>query len=443
MLFRIAIALLIAIMPIMTIAQTKSINVTVYNQDLGVIKEVRTIELPRGLSEFQFTDVAERIDPTSVNIKLDGIILEQNYQYDLVNMQKILSRYVDKPITLISEEDVITGTLLSAGNQLVLKSREGGLLMIPNLNDYRISVEDLPAGLITRPTLIWKVNSNKAGSQDAEISYQTAGMGWECEYVAVLKDKDSKLDINAWVSVDNRSGKTYQDAKLKLVAGDIQRAPKEYMRKSSLGGQSDYAAYSSVEFEQREMFEYHIYELSVPTTLADNETKQVSLFESANVNVKKKYVLPSHVDKIATMISFKNSKDNNMGRPLPAGRIRVMTEDKGSLELIGENRINHTPINEEIEIKLGDAFDIVSSTITKDTRQITRGVQEFDYETTIKNHKSEDITVEVIRSISHRDEILKSSHKYEKRDASTYVFQIPVSSGKETVLTFTVRQNRG
>ena len=201
--------LLPAILPSQSIKH-KSLSVTVYNQNLGVIKDIREIEISSGSSEIKITDVAQQIDPTSVHIKLDGEVIEQNYRYDLVSLDKILRKFVNQNIRLISEtNEIVEGKLLSAmGGQIVLEKPEGGLVMLPNVNKYRFSVDYLPEGLITQPTLVWQVNSNSSGKQDVELSYQTRGMNWHAEYVVVLNEDDTELDLNSWVSVDNQSGAT-------------------------------------------------------------------------------------------------------------------------------------------------------------------------------------------------------------------------------------------
>src|SRR4030066_306696 len=210
----------------------KSIAVTVYNANLGVVKDLREMDIKSGTSKIFLTDVAQFIDPTSVHIKINGDVIEQNYQYDLVSLDKILQKYIDKEIQLIGENnEFIEGKLLSAvGGQIVLEKKEGGLVMLPNLIKYRLSVGELPEGLITKPTLVWAINSNSSGKQDVEVSYQTSGMNWHAEYVAVLNENDTELDLNSWVSVENTSGTTYKDAKLKLVAGDINLVQDIYMR---------------------------------------------------------------------------------------------------------------------------------------------------------------------------------------------------------------------
>ncbi len=314
----------------------KSIAVTVYNSNLGVIKDIRTIDIKSGKSQIAITDVAQYIDPTSVHIKLNGEVTEQNYQYDLISLDKILQKYIDKEMQLIGENnEFIEGKLLSAfSGQIVLEKKEGGLVMLPNLSRYRLSVGELPEGLITKPTLLWIVNSNSSGKQDVEISYQTGGMNWHTEYVAVLNENDTELDLNSWVSVENTSGTTYKNAKLKLVAGDVNLVKDMFIQK---GRQEMYdmvnKSVSEPQFQEKEFFEYHIYDLQRPTTISNNETKQISLFEAADVKAVKKYFYrsgssygynnPTTTGKVSVVVEFENKESNNMGMPMPKGKVRM------------------------------------------------------------------------------------------------------------------------
>jgi hypothetical protein len=434
-------------------AEQKSVAVTVYNANLGVVKDFRTISIKSGKSQIAITDVAQFIDPTSVHIKLNGEVIEQNYQYDLVSLDKILQKYIDKEIQLIGENnEFIEGKLLSAfGGQIVLEKKEGGLVMLPNLSKYRVSVGTLPEGLITKPTLLWMVNSNSSGNQDVEISYQTSGMNWHAEYVAVLNENDTELDLNSWVSVENKSGTTYKNAVLKLVAGDVnlvkdQQTPRyqqDMMMMKSEG-------ISQQQFQEKEFFEYHIYNLERPTTIANNETKQISLFETSDVKATKKYFYKSgsygwysgnsgSKSKVSVVVEFENKEANNMGVPMPKGKVRLYKSDDNSLEFIGEDLIDHTPKNENVKLKIGEAFDIVVEEIQTENKKISDRVNEQAYEIKIKNRKNEDITVEVERYLGIYWEILSSSHPYEKKDAQNITFKIPVKKNGETVLTFKVR----
>ena len=430
----------------------KSVAVTVYNSNLGVIKDLRTIDIKSGTSQIAITDVAQFIDPTSVHIDLDGEVLEQNYQYDLVSLDKILQKYIDKDIQLIGENsELIEGKLLSSfGGQIVLQKKDGGLLMLPNVSQYRFSVGTLPEGLITKPTLLWTVNSPKSGKQDVEISYQTSGMDWHAEYVAVLNSDDTKLDLNSWVSIENKSGTTYKDAILKLVAGDInlvknqQRTnyqPQEMMVKSQ--------GIAQPQFQEKEFFEYHIYNLQRPTTLANNETKQISLFETSGVKAVKKYFYnggqnnyysnASQTGKVDVVVEFENKEENNMGMPMPKGKVRMYKSDGKTLEFIGEDLIDHTPRNERVRLKIGEAFDVLVEDVQTENKKITDRVWEQAYEVKFKNRKKEDITVEVERFLGLNWEILSSSLDYQKKDAQNVIFKVPVPKDNETVLKFRVR----
>ena len=440
---------LLFILPLRTESQSisqKKLSVTVYNNNLGVVKDVREMDLKSGLSELSITNVAKLIDPTSVHIKFEGEVIEQNYQYDLVSLDKILQKYIDREIRLVSENnELVEGKLLSAlGNQIVLEKKDGGLLMIPNISKYRFSVDALPEGLITKPTLIWQVNSLKAGNQDIEISYQTQGMNWHAEYVAVLNSDDTKLDLNSWVSVDNKSGTSYKNAKLKLVAGDVNRVqdPRRiYKGREQIEMMAMTA--DQTQFEEKEFFEYHIYNLQRPTTLAQNETKQISLFESENVDAKKKYFYRStgynSKGKINVIVEFSNKEDQNLGVPMPKGKVRVYKSDGESMEFIGEDLIDHTPKNEDIKLKIGDAFDILTEEKQLEHKKITNRVIEKTYEVKIKNRKSENIEVEVERYLGYNWEVLESSIKYTKKNAQTITFMVPVTKNNDAVLTYKVR----
>ncbi|MEN8194248.1 MAG: DUF4139 domain-containing protein [Bacteroidota bacterium] len=429
----------------------KSVSITVYNQNLGVVKDVRELDISSGVTNIQLTNVAQFIDPTSVHIKIDGEVLEQNYQYDLVSMDKILKKYIDKDIQLVGEKgEFIEGKLLSInGFQIVLEKKEGGLLMLPSAGKYQISVGSLPEGLITRPTLIWMVNSNKSGKQDVEVSYQTSGMNWHAEYVVVLNEDDTELDLNSWVSVENQSGSTYRNAKLKLVAGDVHRViEKPYYQPRH---QKVYALEADVageQFVEKEFFEYHIYDLSRPTTLANNETKQISLFEASDVTAKKKYFYgnrgryyggSSKNKKVSVIIEFENSKENNLAKPMPKGKVRVYKSDGDALEFVGEDMIDHTPKKEKVKLKIGEAFDIVVKDVQTENKKISNRVYEQVYEVTITNRKKDDIVVDVERYLGVNWEILSSSLDYKKLDSQKILFKVPVKADAKTVLKYKVR----
>lgn len=432
----------------------KSIAVTVYNANLGVVKDIREMDIKSGTSKIFLTDVAQLIDPTSVHIKLNGEVIEQNYQYDLVSLDKILQKYIDKEIQLIGENnEFIEGKLLSSfAGQIVIAKKDGGLVMIPNTAKYRFSVGSLPEGLITKPTLVWTVNSKSSGKQNVEVSYQTSGMTWHAEYVAVLNQNDTKLDLNSWVSIENNSGATYKNAALKLVAGDVNLISPQ--RQAVYGYTEEMRMDKSAvapQFQEKEFFEYHIYNLQRPTTLAQNETKQISLFEAANVKATKKflyrsgssysyyYTNSSSMGKVAVIVEFENKDEYNLGVPMPKGKVRVYKSDGETIEFIGEDMIDHTPNKEKVKLRIGDAFDVVAEEIQTENKKITDRVFEQAYEIKLKNRKKEDIVVEVERYLGLYWEILSSSIAYEKKDSQNIIFKVPIKADSETVLKFKVR----
>lgn len=426
----------------------KSVAITVYNNNLGVVKDLRTINIASGTSTIKLTDVAQYIDPTSVHIGIDGEVLEQNYQYDLVSIDKILKKYLDKNIQLINEKgELLEGTLLTANtNQIVLKKEDGGLLMLPNTNKYQISVGELPEGLITKPTLVWMVNSPKSGEQDVEVSYQTSGMNWHAEYVVVLNKDDDRLDLNSWVSVDNNSGATFKNAKLKLIAGDVNLVQPKYNRLYKAEAMMDMAVAPSSQFEEKSFFEYHIYNLQRHTTLRNNETKQISLFEAENVTVNKKfyykggsYYRTNSKGKVSVIIEFENNKANNLNVPMPKGKVRVYKSDGDALEFIGEDMIDHTSKKETVKLKIGEAFDIVVKDVQTDHKKISTNVYEQKYEITIKNKKDENIVVDVERALGLNWKILSSTLDFEKLNSQNILFKVPVKADGKTVLKYKVR----
>jgi len=432
----------------------KSIAVKVYNANIGVVKDMREIDIKSGTSKIFLADVAQFIDPTSVHIKINGDVIEQNYQYDLVSLDKILQKYIDKEIQLIGENnEFIEGKLLSSfAGQIVIEKKEGGLVMIPNTAKYRFSVGSLPEGLITKPTLVWTVDSKSSGKQNVEISYQTSGMNWHAEYVAILNQNDTKLDLNSWVSVENNSGATYKNAVLKLVAGDVNLITPG--RNQVYGYTEELRldkGVSQQQFQEKEFFEYHIYNLQRPATLAQNETKQISLFEAANVKATKKFYYrsggyqsyyygdASNTKKVAVIVEFENKEEYNLGVPMPKGKVRVYKSDGQTIEFIGEDMIDHTPNKEKVKLRIGDAFDVVAEEVQTENKKITDRVYEQAYEIKFKNRKKEDIVVEVERNLGLYWEVLSSSIDYEKKDSQNIIFKVPVKADDETVLKFKVR----
>ena len=425
------------------------IAVTVYNSDLGVISESRKLEFKRGLGRVEFRDVPSQIDATSVGFRaLDApgavTILEQNYQFDLVSPEKIFDRYIDESVELTTKEGVIyAGTLLSrAGQGVVLRDSAGGIQIISSGSVERVNLPKLPTGLITRPTLLWDYTSTRDGALNCEVSYQTGGLTWSAEYVGVLNAAETKMDLSGWSSIDNTSGKTYTDAKLKLIAGDIQRAQRGPERMFKGAMMAEMASADAVGFEEKAFFEYHLYTLPRPSTIANNEIKQISLFEPATASVSKEFYYTSSEGNrnVDVRLKFKNAREAGLGMPLPEGRVRVFKADTdGSRILLGEDRIEHTPKDEEVTLTIGRAFDLVGEETTVDQRSISRTVSETDFKISLRNRKDERATIHIVKDLGRYWEITKTSHEFTKKSASRVQFDIPVDKGAEVAITFTVR----
>lgn len=422
----------------------KSTNVTVYNSDLGVIKEIRTYNLTKGISEINVTNVPERIDPTSVNIDFNGQILEQNYRYDLASMNKILEKYIDQDVTLVGDKTYSGKLVASNGQNIVLQKKDGSIIMLPNIDHYQISLQNLPDGLMTKPTLVWKLNAEKSGQQDMKISYQTSGMNWHTEYVGILNDDNTKMDLSAWVSIENNSGKSFVDANVKLIAGDVQKVKRAVMKEYAAMDESNLALGASP-IEERSFYEYHIYDIKDKVDLANDEIKQISLFSASNVNVKKHYRCydrgVASTLKTDVVLELENKEKNKLGYPFPEGTFRLFQADGSTNEFIGEDKIQHTPKDEIIYLKSGAAFDVVTKETISDDVAVSDKINEITYKITINNHKKQDINLELTRNFNYTNhwEILSSNYDYSKVNSNEINFKIPVNADSNSELIYKVR----
>lgn len=430
------------------LTRADEVGLTVYNQDFALVREVRPIQLPRGTATIRFKDVAARIDPTSVRFKSltapDKVaILEQNFEYDLVSSEKLLQKYVDEKIRLLAKEErFYEGTLLNAADDLVLQDASGQIRIIKAKEIQILEFPQLPEGLITRPTLVWLLDSQRSGQHEAEVSYLTDGINWHAEYVAAVNEEDTRLELGGWVSIDNRSGTAYRDAKLKLVAGEVHRVKPRAPTRPERLVQADVFAKGVPQFEEKAFFEYHLYTLTRPATVKDNQIKQLSLFPSADVGVEKILIYDGAQEgtKVKVNLEFKNSKKNGLGIPLPEGKLRVYKRDQDqSLEFVGEDLIDHTPIDEKVRVFLGNAFDVVGERRQTELNKITDRSREETYEIKLRNHKENAIEVLALEHLWGDWKITKSTHEYRKKDARTVEFPLPVPKDGETILTYTVR----
>ncbi|MFH1263257.1 MAG: DUF4139 domain-containing protein [Pseudomonadota bacterium] len=450
-----------------TIDDQESVAVTVYNSNLGLVKETRALKLPRGVSLLRFMDVAQQINPATVHVKsLTSpallTVLEQNYEYDLLNPEKLLDKYVGREATLTlrklennTERLIPTrATLLANNNGQVWKIGNEVVIHPTAITDIRF--DTLPDDLIARPTLVWMFENKGGEKQTVEASYLTDRIDWHADYVAVVSANDTKADLNGWVTIDNESGATYRNASLKLVAGKVNRVQPE---EPQFGGMRRTLAMSDMkaapQFAEEKFFEYHLYTLERPATLKNAEKKQISLLTAAGLNVTKELILngqayyfrnhqpPGEAVKQnpAVYVEFKNSKENHLGLPLPAGVVRVYKADlSNAQQFIGEDRIDHTPKDEAVRIKLGEAFDVTAERKQTDYKVVVPGhVFEQAYEIKIRNHKEEGVTVIVNEPIGGDWEILSSTFPAEKTAAFAARFKVPVGKDKQSILNYRVR----
>jgi hypothetical protein len=434
----------------------REVMVTIYNGNLGLVKDVREARLPAGGAEVQFMDVAAQIDPTTVHLKSltdpAGLrILEQNYEYDLLSSQKLLEKYVGRRVRLYGGDGTFhEATLLSTNGPVYDINGQ-----IHLGHHGRIVLPALPDNLVAKPTLVWLLRNAAARPQRVEASYLTGGITWKADYVMVVNAADTRSDLTGWVTIDNKSGATYGNAALKLVAGDVNRAPdrRRDARLMEMAARAPSAPAARQEFVSEGFFEYHLYTLDGRTTIKDNQTKQLTLMAAAEVPIQKhliyhgaqdyyrtSYGVPVSNQKVGVYLELKNSKDHRLGVPLPKGKIRVYKADSGgSQQFIGEDWIDHTPRDERVKIKMGEAFDVVGERVQKDFRKIASHVVEVEWEISLRNHKKEDQTVRVIEPVPGDWQVLTSSHKYEKVEAHTLRWDIPVPKEGATKLSYRVR----
>ncbi len=444
-------------------AQQPTLDLTVYNSNIGLVKEIRQFDLSAGVNQVAVTDVPSQIIPESVHFRsLDdpqAVVLEQNYEYDIVGSQKLLQKYVDQPIVVITQDGgKHEGVLLSGADDIIIQAKEGGVDVLKYDQVRQFSFPALPEGLITRPTLKWLVDASKAGKQDIELAYLTNGITWESNYVLVLAQDSSKLDLDGWITLDNRSGAAYKDARLKLVAGEINRvqpAPMpyaEYERKAM--GQPANAP----QVEQREFAEYHLYEIPRPVTIKDNQTKQIQFLSARDVPAEKIFVFDSRSSNlrptdsgamkgaISVKVRF-NTGEKGVDAQLPAGVIRLYQPDvDGSPLFIGEDRIDHTPKGEDVTLTVGRAFDLVGERLQTEQKRLGEKAWRESYQITLRNHKKDqDVKIHVVEHLYNgmNWEITKASpENYTQLNSNTIEWVISVPAGGEATVSYTVEYSR-
>ncbi len=447
-----------------TLDDQTELSLTVYNSDLALVRDVRNLKLPGGTSDLRFMDIAATVNPATVHFRSltqPGAVsvVEQNYEYDLLEPEKLLRKYVGREVTLVrtrqdggtTSEEEVRALLLSYNNGPVWQI---GKEIVTGLRADHIRFPELPGNLFSRPTLIWTIDNTGAQTHKVEASYLATKLAWNADYVLTVARDDKAADLDGWVTLTNGSGTAFRNAKLQLVAGDLNRVRPELDRRKGMMDAARAMPAAESMMQQEAFSDYHLYTLGRRTTINNSETKQVSMLSGSGVPTMKRYVVNGQSfyyrnahfpgapqkDDVEVFYQFKNEAKSGLGMPMPAGVVRVYQADsRDGVQFVGEDRIRHTPKDETINLKIGHAFDVVCERKQSDFRKIADSVYELEYEVTLRNHKASAVTVEVNEPIGGTWRMLRASHRWTKTDAWAAQFTVPVAADGTAVLTYRVR----
>ena len=453
-----------------TLKDQKGLAVTIYNENLALVKDQREVKLPKGDGRLAFQEVSAQIRPETALLKNltdpKGFWLyEQNFDFDLLTPQKLLEKYVGEKVVVVSQKPNPDGAGAREVREeaLVLATNSGVVLQFPDRIETsvpgRLIFPKVPENLRARPTLVMNLHTSADRPQKLELSYLTGGLSWKADYVANLSADEKTLDLSGWVTLTNRSGASYPNATLQLVAGDVNRVREERAFGDMMPAPAPMMAKAAApEMKEESLFEYHLYTLDRPTTLKENQTKQVALLSAGQVPVRKEYLLRgqnyyyqrSYGElgdklKVGVFVEFDNKTENRMGMPMPKGVVRVYKQDsEGRSQFVGEDAIDHTPKNELVRLKLGDAFDVTARRKQTDYKNLGKQgrwnyVVETAFQVELKNAKKEAVTVSVLEPIWGDWEIVEKSHEYTKEAAGTARFKVNVPAEGSATLTYRVR----
>jgi hypothetical protein len=446
-----------------TLDDQAELAVTIYNSDLALVRDVRNIQMARGTSDLHFMDIAATVNPATVHFRSltepsRVSVLEQNYEYDLLEPDKLLRKYVGREVTLIrirrddntTREEEVKARLLSYNNAPVW---EIGGEIVTGMSADHIKFPELPGNLYSRPTLIWTLDNSGNTRHRVEASYLAGRLSWNADYVLTVARDDKTADLDGWVTVVNGSGTSFRNARLQLVAGDLNRVKQGLAKMQEVDAmRRDVAAAPAM--SQEAFSDYHLYTLARKTSINNSETKQVSMLGATAFPVQKRYVVEGQAfyyhnaqhpgapikDVVQVFYQFANEEKTGLGMPMPAGNVRVYQADsKGGLQFVGEDRIDHTPKDEAINLKIGNAFDVVCERKQVDFQKIASGTYEVEYEITLRNHKAAGVAVEVDEPIGGTWRMLQSSHEWQKTSAWAAQFKVPVAQDGTAVLKYRVR----
>jgi hypothetical protein len=439
------------------------LNVTVYNSNIALIRDVRNLTLPSGTFRLKFMDIAATVNPATVHFRSLNEpeklgVIEQNYEYDLLEPAKLLHKYVGKEVTLVrsyqenatTKHEEIKATLLSDNNGPVWKI---GNDIVTGMFAESYRFPEVPANLYERPTLLMSLENAGAKKQQVEASYLANNLSWNADYVLTVARDDKSADLDGWVTVVNNSGTAFRNTRLQLVAGELNRvqppAPMPAMERPMAMSKA-----AAPQFQQEAFSEYHLYSLGRKTSVEDKETKQISLLQGSGVPVEKIFMVNGQnyyyrnqqapgaptKDPVMVYYKFRNEEKNGLGIPLPAGNVRVYQKDsKGGILFAGEDRIDHTPKEENINIHIGNAFDVVAEHKQTDYKHPDTHTWEMEFEVTLRNHKDGPVVVQVNEPIGGEWEILSSTYKYTKTAAFAAQFIVPVAKDGTSILKYRIR----
>lgn len=434
----------------------EAVAVTVYNDDLALVKERWKVDLPKGLTRLSLREVAAQMRPETALLRAASgqplSLIEQNFDFDLLTPQKLLEKYVGREVTVIRPHPTTDGerreraTVLAAGQGTVLRFADRIETGVPG----RLAFDSVPPNLRDRPTLSILLDA-AGGKQAVELSYLTGGLSWKADYVANLSADGKQLDLNGWVTLTNRSGAGFDNATLQLVAGTVNRVrPPAPQMAYAMPASAPRA--KSMEATQEALMDYHLYSFERPTSIADNQTKQLALLSASAVPVGREYLLAGNdwyyrdrynqigqKLKPAVFLEFEN-KGGQLGKPLPAGIVRVYARDsKGAAQFVGEDRIAHTAKNEKLKLRLGEAFDITAERKQTNYRKIADNTGESSWRIELRNAKDEAVTVKVQEPMPGDWEMVQESQKHTKESARVASWNVAIPAGGTSVLEYGVR----
>ena len=447
-----------------TLKDQVDLAVTVYNSNIALVRDVRQMALPAGTFDLELADIAASVNPATVHFRSLSEpsrlgILEQNYEYDLLGPERLLKKYIGRDVTLVrtrqeagtSKQETVTARLLAYNDAPVWQI---GNEIVTGYAAEQYRFPEIPGNLHSRPTLVWKLENAGARDHRIETSYLASNMSWSADYVLTVGRDDQRADLDGWVTVANTSGTSYRNTRLQLVAGELNRVAGNAVREEVAMQKAARLADAPAAFAREVFSEYHLYSLSRRTTLEENETKQIALLNGTGTPVRKLFVVNGQEfyyhnrqnpgspmkDSVQVFYTFRNDEASGLGMPMPAGVVRVYQADtKGGLQFAGEDRIDHTPKDENVSLKIGTAFDVICDRKQTDFERIADNVYEMAFEIRLRNHKATPITVQVNEPIAGDWRMLSSSYPATKTEAWAARFDVPVAAGAESVLQYRVR----